>query len=128
MGRGKKGRKGKEQKRRRGRRKEGRERERRREGGEGKERREFGLECLLNRETQTGLCCKLIFYNFYSFFMEGNVLGIINFGTKPDVKLWKKLKKPNTLLAPTGHTSPILTGVPIRVGMQGRGQRSRHSG
>lgn len=24
--------------------------------------------------------------------------------------------------------SPILTGVPIRVGMQGRGQRSRHSG
>lgn len=26
------------------------------------------------------------------------------------------------------HTSPILTGVPPRLGMHGRGQRSRHSG
>lgn len=56
------------------------------------------------------------------------MLGIINFRTTTDTQLWKSYRSPNTTMAPIGHTSPILTGVPIRVGMQGRGQRSRHSG
>lgn len=33
-----------------------------------------------------------------------------------------------TILKMMSHTSPIFTGVPPRLGMHGRGHRSRHSG
>ncbi len=38
------------------------------------------------------------------------------------------MKKEISFVKILSHTSPILTGVPPRLGMHGRGQRSRHSG